>query len=56
MLTNYDVSPFSYKRQLAKRFDRASLFYDTYVDFQKMLSQLPVESVDRVLDLDAGTG
>ncbi|WOD06553.1 malonyl-ACP O-methyltransferase BioC [Marinomonas sp. GJ51-6] len=61
MLTNYDVSPLSYKRQLAKRFDRASLFYDTYADFQKivlkkLLSQLPVESADSVLDLGTGTG
>lgn len=61
MLTKYDVSPLSYKRQLAKRFDRAASLYDTYADFQrivlkKLLSQLPVESADSVLDLGTGTG
>lgn len=61
MLTTHDMSPLSYKRQLAKRFDRASQSYDAYADFQKiilerLLSKLPMESADFVLDLGTGTG
>lgn len=61
MLIAPDISALSYKRQLTKRFDRASQSYDFYADFQKivlerLVSILPVESADVVLDLGTGTG
>lgn len=50
-----------YKRQLAKRFDRASLSYDSYAEFQKivlerLLTMLPLSMANAVLDLGTGTG
>lgn len=61
MLITPDTSTLSYKRQLAKRFDRASRSYDTYADFQKivldrLLAMLPLCQADVVLDLGTGTG
>ncbi|WP_111639184.1 malonyl-ACP O-methyltransferase BioC [Marinomonas shanghaiensis] len=61
MLITPDISTLSYKRQLAKRFDRASRSYDSYADFQKivldrLLAMLPLSQADVVLDLGTGTG
>ena len=61
MLITPDISALSYKRQLAKRFDRASQSYDSYADFQKivlerLLAMLPLNQADVVLDLGTGTG
>ncbi|QUX96855.1 malonyl-[acyl-carrier protein] O-methyltransferase BioC [Marinomonas sp. CT5] len=61
MLITPDISTASYKRQLAKRFDRASLTYDAYADFQKivldrLLMMQPLNKADVVLDLGTGTG
>jgi malonyl-CoA O-methyltransferase len=61
MLITPDISALSYKRQLVKRFDRASRTYDSYADFQKivldrLLAMLPLNQADVVLDLGTGTG
>ncbi|WP_421855272.1 malonyl-ACP O-methyltransferase BioC [Marinomonas sp.] len=61
MLITPDISALSYKRQLAKRFDRASLSYDSYADFQKIVLDrlfaiLPLSQADVVVDLGTGTG
>ena len=61
MLITPDISTLRYKRQLAKRFDRASQSYDSYADFQKivlnrLLAMLPLSQADVVLDLGTGTG
>ncbi|MCV2401403.1 malonyl-ACP O-methyltransferase BioC [Marinomonas sp. C2222] len=61
MLINEHPEVLNYKRQLVKHFDRASLSYDTYAEFQRvvldrLLPMLPSGSYDRVLDLGAGTG
>ena len=61
MLITPDISTLSYKRQLAKRFDRASRTYDSYADFQKIVldrlsAMLPLSQADVVLDLGTGTG
>lgn len=61
MLITPDISTLSYKRLLAKRFDRASRTYDSYADFQKivldrLLAMLPLKQADVVLDLGTGTG
>ncbi|ETI61537.1 malonyl-ACP O-methyltransferase BioC [Marinomonas profundimaris] len=61
MLITHDTPSLGYKRQLAKRFDRASHSYDAYAGFQKivlerLLAKLPVETADTVLDLGTGTG
>jgi malonyl-CoA O-methyltransferase len=61
MLITPDISALSYKRQLAKRFDRASQSYDSYADFQKIVldrlfSMIPLNQADVVVDLGTGTG
>ena len=61
MLITHDTPTLGYKRQLAKRFDRASLSYDSYAEFQKivlgrLLTMLPLGMADVVLDLGTGTG
>ncbi|PYF81739.1 malonyl-CoA O-methyltransferase [Marinomonas alcarazii] len=61
MLITPEISTLSYKKQLARRFDRASLSYDAYADFQKivlerLVAMLPVEDAEVVLDLGSGTG
>ncbi len=61
MLITRDIPALDYKRQLAKRFDRASLSYDSYAEFQKivlerLLAMLPLSRANAVLDLGTGTG
>jgi len=61
MLITPDIPVLGYKRQLAKRFDRASHSYDSYAEFQKivlerLLAMLPLDVADAVLDLGTGTG
>ena len=61
MLITPELSTLSYKRQLAKRFDRASKTYDAYAEFQRivldrLLTMLPLNQANIVLDLGSGTG
>ncbi len=61
MLIPHDLPAFGYKKQLARRFDRASQSYDSYAEFQRivlerLLSLLPTQPADVVVDLGTGTG
>lgn len=61
MPTTLNPNPLDYKRQVAKRFDRAAGHYDSYAKFQQqvleqLLRQLPLQRFERVLDLGTGTG
>ncbi|MCB5161956.1 malonyl-ACP O-methyltransferase BioC [Marinomonas algarum] len=61
MLITPDHTLSRYKQTLAQRFDRASLSYDAYADFQRivlrrLLQTLPSTEAEVVLDLGAGTG
>lgn len=61
MLISHEIPTLQYKKQLAKRFDRASHSYDAYADFQRqvlthLLHYLPTTPADVVMDLGTGTG
>ncbi|MBR7888703.1 malonyl-ACP O-methyltransferase BioC [Marinomonas sp. A79] len=61
MLIPHETPALNYKKQLAKRFDRASYSYDAYADFQRqvlkhLLELLPTTAADVVMDLGTGTG
>ncbi|BFM49328.1 malonyl-ACP O-methyltransferase BioC [Marinomonas sp. THO17] len=55
------TSAAAFKKQLAKRFDRAAVGYDRYAQFQlevmhRLLAMLPNQNFDRIVDLGSGTG
>lgn len=61
MPTTFKLESEDYKRQVARRFDRAAPSYDTYAKFQQqvlqqLLQKLPHEALTRMMDLGAGTG
>ncbi|NLQ16526.1 malonyl-ACP O-methyltransferase BioC [Marinomonas sp. M1K-6] len=61
MLIPHEIPALGYKCQLAKRFDRAAKSYDAYAEFQnivldRLLTMLPINRADVVLDLGTGTG
>lgn len=55
------TSAAAFKKQLAKRFDRAAIGYDHYAQFQlevmhRLLAMVPNQTFDQILDLGTGTG
>jgi malonyl-CoA O-methyltransferase len=56
------VTPYqAYKQDIATRFSRAASTYDTVADLQRevadtLLSDLPIQALERVVDLGCGTG
>ncbi|WP_417579603.1 malonyl-ACP O-methyltransferase BioC [Nitrincola sp.] len=51
----------AYKQDIASRFSRAATTYDTVADLQRevadtLLSDLPIQTLERVVDLGCGTG
>lgn len=60
MLTQVSTNQ-AYKQDIATRFSRAATTYDTVADLQRevadrLLSGLPIQALERVVDLGCGTG